>query len=230
MVVVGRLDQKMPGPIFCPSPALVAGIIIIWWCASLTQWNQWINFSLCNYRFWYENPGSFSPAQLTQLKQTSLARVLCDNSDNITRIQSDVFSVAEFPHGYGSCDDIPKIDLRMWQDCCEGMRLTLPRLTSYILPVSWECLRLFMFFKDISYAHQGCNYFIYVCVCVRACERSWAVRIPAPRSRGCSLPPLHHSKSQQTAPLISAPRSPTISSRSGEIAPRSLTFKIPLHA
>ncbi len=23
MVVVGRLDQKMPGPIFCPSPALV---------------------------------------------------------------------------------------------------------------------------------------------------------------------------------------------------------------
>uniref|UniRef100_A0A8C2D4Y6 Peroxidasin n=1 Tax=Cyprinus carpio TaxID=7962 RepID=A0A8C2D4Y6_CYPCA len=103
-------------------------------------------------RFWYENPGSFSPAQLTQLKQTSLARVLCDNSDNITRIQSDVFSVAEFPHGYGSCDDLPKIDLRMWQDCCEGMRLT-----SYILqvPVSWECLRIFMFFKDISYAHQG---------------------------------------------------------------------------
>ncbi len=22
MVVMGRLDQKMPGPIFCPSPAL----------------------------------------------------------------------------------------------------------------------------------------------------------------------------------------------------------------
>ncbi len=43
-------------------------------------------------------------------------------------------------------------------------------------------------------------------------------------------PPLHRSKSQQTAPLNSAPRSPTISSRSGEIAPRSLTFKIPLYA
>ncbi len=63
----------------------------------------------------------------------------------------------------------------------------------------------------------------------RACERSWAVRIPAPRSRGCSLPPLHHSKSHQTAPLNSAPLSPTISSRSGEIAPRSLKLKIPLH-
>lgn len=71
-------------------------------------------------RFWYENPGVFSPAQLTQLKQASLARVLCDNGDNITRIQPDVFQVAELPHGYGSCDDIPHIDLRMWQDCCEG--------------------------------------------------------------------------------------------------------------
>uniref|UniRef100_H2S2E8 Peroxidasin n=1 Tax=Takifugu rubripes TaxID=31033 RepID=H2S2E8_TAKRU len=73
-------------------------------------------------RFWYENPGVFSPAQLTQLKQASLARVLCDNGDNITRVQQDVFQVAEPPHGYSSCDDIPKIDLRMWQDCCEDCR------------------------------------------------------------------------------------------------------------
>ncbi len=43
-------------------------------------------------------------------------------------------------------------------------------------------------------------------------------------------PPLHRSKSDQIAPLNSAPRSSTISSRSGEIAPRSLKFKITLHA
>ncbi|XP_031684955.1 peroxidasin homolog isoform X2 [Oncorhynchus kisutch] len=73
-------------------------------------------------RFWYENPGVFNPAQLTQLKQASLTRVLCDNGDNITRIQQDVFSVAQLPHGYGSCDDVPNIDLRMWQDCCEDCR------------------------------------------------------------------------------------------------------------
>uniref|UniRef100_A0A4W3HC24 Peroxidasin n=1 Tax=Callorhinchus milii TaxID=7868 RepID=A0A4W3HC24_CALMI len=71
-------------------------------------------------RFWYENPGVFTPAQLTQIKQSSLARVLCDNGDNITRIQPDVFKVATFPHGYESCADLPKMDLRMWQDCCEG--------------------------------------------------------------------------------------------------------------
>uniref|UniRef100_A0A3Q2ZI23 Peroxidasin n=1 Tax=Kryptolebias marmoratus TaxID=37003 RepID=A0A3Q2ZI23_KRYMA len=73
-------------------------------------------------RFWYENPGVFTPAQLTQLKQASLARVLCDNGDNITRVQKDVFTVAELPHGYGSCENIPHIDLRMWQDCCEDCR------------------------------------------------------------------------------------------------------------
>ncbi|KAG7465745.1 hypothetical protein MATL_G00156750 [Megalops atlanticus] len=73
-------------------------------------------------RFWYENPGVFTPAQLTQLRQTSLARVLCDNGDNITRVQADVFRVAELPHGYGSCEDVPKMDLRMWQDCCEDCR------------------------------------------------------------------------------------------------------------
>lgn len=71
-------------------------------------------------RLWYENPGVFSPAQLTQIKQTSLARILCDNSDNITHVQRDVFRVAEFPHGYGSCEDVPRLDLRVWQDCCEG--------------------------------------------------------------------------------------------------------------
>lgn len=74
------------------------------------------------FRFWYENAGVFTPAQLTQLKQASLARVLCDNGDNITRVQQDVFRVAEHPHGYSSCDDVPQIDLRMWQDCCEGDR------------------------------------------------------------------------------------------------------------
>ncbi|XP_077147460.1 peroxidasin homolog [Ranitomeya variabilis] len=73
-------------------------------------------------RFWYENPGMFTPAQLTQIKQTSLARVLCDNGDNITKVQPDVFKMAEFPHGYVSCKQIPQLDLRLWKDCCEDCR------------------------------------------------------------------------------------------------------------
>ncbi|KAK2094781.1 hypothetical protein P7K49_026197, partial [Saguinus oedipus] len=68
--------------------------------------------------FWYENPGVFTPAQLTQLKQASLGRVLCDNGDSIRQVQADVFVKAEYPHDYISCSEIPKVDLRMWQDCC----------------------------------------------------------------------------------------------------------------
>lgn len=78
------------------------------------------SLSLRGRRLWYENPGVFTPAQLTQIKQGSLARIVCDNADNITRVQRDVFRVAEFPHGYSSCDEIPRVDLRVWQDCCEG--------------------------------------------------------------------------------------------------------------
>lgn len=68
-------------------------------------------------RFWYENPGVFTADQLTQLKQVTLARVICDNGDNIDRIQKDVF-INTKRKDYVSCDDIPKIDLKMWADCC----------------------------------------------------------------------------------------------------------------
>nr|BAD18663.1 unnamed protein product [Homo sapiens] len=69
-------------------------------------------------RFWYENPGVFTPAQLTQLKQASLSRVLCDNGDSIQQVQADVFVKAEYPQDYLNCSEIPKVDLRVWQDCC----------------------------------------------------------------------------------------------------------------
>ncbi|OPJ84914.1 peroxidasin [Patagioenas fasciata monilis] len=70
-------------------------------------------------RFWYENPGVFTPAQLTQIRQTSLARVICDNSDHIQQLQRDVFQVASYPQGMVGCEEIPAVDLRLWQDCCE---------------------------------------------------------------------------------------------------------------
>uniref|UniRef100_A0A8C8WC56 Lactoperoxidase n=1 Tax=Panthera leo TaxID=9689 RepID=A0A8C8WC56_PANLE len=73
-------------------------------------------------RFWYENPGVFTPAQLTQLRQASLGRVLCDNGDNIQQVQADVFVKAQYPQDYLSCSEIPQVDLRVWQDCCEGCR------------------------------------------------------------------------------------------------------------
>ncbi|XP_078456569.1 peroxidasin homolog [Lampetra planeri] len=73
-------------------------------------------------RFWYENPGVFSPAQLTQIHQSSLSRVLCDNGDAITLVPPDAFAVSAYPQGYVSCGTLPSVDLRMWQDCCQDCR------------------------------------------------------------------------------------------------------------
>ncbi|KAG8198932.1 hypothetical protein JTE90_015139 [Oedothorax gibbosus] len=71
-------------------------------------------------RFWYENAGIFSPEQLVQIKQISLARVICDNGDNITTLTKDVFTV---PHvqvpNYFRCTSLPKVELSVWTECCK---------------------------------------------------------------------------------------------------------------
>jgi peroxidase len=71
-------------------------------------------------RFWYENPSVFRSEQLVQIRQTSLARILCDNGDNITRIQPDVFILPEGRNNFVNCDAIPYVDLNVWSDCCDN--------------------------------------------------------------------------------------------------------------
>lgn len=76
-------------------------------------------------RFFYENPGVFSPEQLAEIKKTSLSRILCDNGDNITLVPPDAFRLVDFPTGYVRCDSstaLPGINLRVWSECCEGCR------------------------------------------------------------------------------------------------------------
>lgn len=67
-------------------------------------------------RFWYERPGQFSPDQLLQLKKSSLSRIICDNSDSISRLPQDAFllqPVSEF----SDCSDLPSVDLDLWTEC-----------------------------------------------------------------------------------------------------------------
>ncbi|XP_065214179.1 peroxidasin [Planococcus citri] len=66
-------------------------------------------------RFWYENPTTFTPSQLSAIKKVTLSRVLCDNSDNLTRITEDVFILPNLQKSkYISCDAVPKLDLKPW--------------------------------------------------------------------------------------------------------------------
>lgn len=71
-------------------------------------------------RFWYENPGVFTPEQLTQIKQTTLSRVICDNSDDIRHVQRDVFTRVTRTSDYTPCSQHPLVDVRFWKECCNG--------------------------------------------------------------------------------------------------------------
>lgn len=72
------------------------------------------------FRFWYENNGVFKPEQLTEIKQSSLARVLCDNGDDIRDVTQNVFVLPRKQGGYLPCTKIPQIDLRFWTECSHG--------------------------------------------------------------------------------------------------------------
>nr|CAD7198875.1 unnamed protein product [Timema douglasi] len=70
-------------------------------------------------RFWYENPSVFKPEQLTQIKQSTLSSILCNNGDDISDITHDVFVLpAEQPSRLVSCTEVRQMDLRFWTECC----------------------------------------------------------------------------------------------------------------
>ena len=77
-------------------------------------------------RFWYENgdhPGAFTPAQLQEIRKVSLARIVCDNLDNIDNIQPYVFiSHIETSNLPRSCrgSAIPEVDLNKWKENSDG--------------------------------------------------------------------------------------------------------------
>ena len=75
-------------------------------------------------RFWYENPGIFTPDQLNEIKQGTLSRVICDNSDNIDEIQPDAFLSNQ---SRIDCARIPSVDLELWKENgCFARVLVMP--------------------------------------------------------------------------------------------------------
>ncbi|KAH9490877.1 hypothetical protein Btru_034171 [Bulinus truncatus] len=73
-------------------------------------------------RFWYEREGIFTQEQLYAIQQTTVAMAICDSSDGITQVQKDVFLRVQSDDEYVGCNEIPRLDLKLWTDCCEDCR------------------------------------------------------------------------------------------------------------
>ncbi|KAL0850705.1 hypothetical protein ABMA28_006649 [Loxostege sticticalis] len=79
---------------------------------NLVQWRK-------SDRHFFEHgdlPSSLTPSQLNEVRKTSIARLICDNGDQVEEIQPQAF----FNPGKGneivSCKEIPGMDLRYWTD------------------------------------------------------------------------------------------------------------------
>ncbi|XP_026727227.1 peroxidase-like [Trichoplusia ni] len=72
-------------------------------------------------RYFYDNgemPHSFTPDQLREIKKSSMARLICDNTDGVHYIQRKAFEVESAYNPKYSCDDhnaIPYVDLTAWK-------------------------------------------------------------------------------------------------------------------
>lgn len=66
------------------------------------------------YRFWYENPSTFTPEQLTQIRQVTLGRVVCDNGDDIAKVTPNVFLKPKEKGDIIPCSQVPKMSLNVW--------------------------------------------------------------------------------------------------------------------
>ncbi|XP_014205752.1 peroxidase-like [Copidosoma floridanum] len=69
-------------------------------------------------KFWYEfgdHPGSFTEDQLKELRKSSLARIICDTSDGIEKIQASVMRSIGPDNPVVACEDIPQLSLNPWK-------------------------------------------------------------------------------------------------------------------
>ncbi|KAJ8934879.1 hypothetical protein NQ314_013155 [Rhamnusium bicolor] len=78
-------------------------------------------------RFWYENsqkPQAFTPEQLDEIRKTSLASIICDNSDNLTVIQAKVMERLNSRNDYVSCLKINRPNITLWKENFSYLALT----------------------------------------------------------------------------------------------------------
>lgn len=91
-------------------------------------------------RFWYETQGQFTPRQLYQIKQVSLAKVLCNNGDVINFIQPHAFKKMNTNGNRMTlCSLLPNLNLNPWKEKgCRYSQHTGVEPASGCVNGSWE--------------------------------------------------------------------------------------------
>lgn len=100
----GISERKLPNSAVGPTMACIIS-------------RQFLNYKRGD-RFWYENPNqpsSFTPGQLREIKKMTLAKILCTNADDLPRIQPWAMRL---PHPiYNAkvpCSSLPDLNLKLW--------------------------------------------------------------------------------------------------------------------
>ncbi|XP_053223101.1 eosinophil peroxidase-like [Podarcis raffonei] len=70
-------------------------------------------------RFYYENPGVFTPSQLQALNRVSLAHIICENT-NIREVPRNVFRANSYPGDFVRCSTVPRLSLFAWKCTCDS--------------------------------------------------------------------------------------------------------------
>nr|XP_005992326.1 PREDICTED: myeloperoxidase-like [Latimeria chalumnae] len=66
-------------------------------------------------RYWWEKEGEFTKSQHDALQQTSLSRIICDNTW-IDTVPRETFTYRPYPQGFVLCDQIPVVGLQAWKE------------------------------------------------------------------------------------------------------------------
>eukprot|EP00794_Sanderia_malayensis_P015330 gene15330-16907_t len=67
-------------------------------------------------RFYYENKGVFTSAQLKEIKKTSLAKVMCNNLKGMVSVQRDVFHAFHIPDFRIACERLKDTNIAVWRE------------------------------------------------------------------------------------------------------------------
>ncbi|XP_068625536.1 peroxidase [Battus philenor] len=107
LVVAGSLERNVPGAQAGPT----------FLCILTEQFYR----TRTGDRYFYENGGdhetAFSPSQLESIRRgSSMARLLCDNADNIHMMQPKAFEQVSHGNKLVPCDELPEVDLSLWAD------------------------------------------------------------------------------------------------------------------